>query len=242
MRNRGAGRSHCFAGLMRGQSGYRAARLMCGIAGAFGAKGAQRSAIERMTRVDRPPRARRRGHLDSTPRPGSGSATAGWRSSTCRRRAPADAFGRRALRRSPTMAKSTIIAELRALLEAEGAAPGRRLARAFSDTETLLQAIAAWGLGPALERAVGMFAFALWDRQRAAAAAGPRPVRRKAALLRLGGQGPGVRVRAQGAARASRLRRRDRPRARSRLSPRAAMSRRRCRSTAASSSCRRHAS
>lgn len=38
--------------------------------------------------------------------------------------------------------------------------------RGGSDTETLLAAIEAWGLPLTLQRAVGMFAIALWDRQR----------------------------------------------------------------------------
>lgn len=52
--------------------------------------------------------------------------------------------------------------QLRRQLEAAGLAPNWR---GHSDTETLLSAIAAWGLVTALQRAVGMFAMAVWDRQ-----------------------------------------------------------------------------
>jgi asparagine synthase (glutamine-hydrolysing) len=54
-------------------------------------------------------------------------------------------------------------AAIRARLEDEGFAPQGGW-RGRSDTETLLQAIAAWGLEESVAQAVGMFALALWDR------------------------------------------------------------------------------
>ena len=57
-------------------------------------------------------------------------------------------------------------ADLRRELDASGRGPASAgIAWAgHSDSETLVECIAAWGLEPTLEKAVGMFAIALWDR------------------------------------------------------------------------------
>ena len=52
---------------------------------------------------------------------------------------------------------------LRAELEAAGKAPPGGW-RGHSDTEVLVEAIAAWGVETALNKSVGMFAISLWDR------------------------------------------------------------------------------
>ncbi len=50
-------------------------------------------------------------------------------------------------------------------LRSELDATGPTAWRGHSDSEVLLEAIARWGLAPALSKATGMFALGLWDRQ-----------------------------------------------------------------------------
>src|SRR5262245_18221453 len=50
--------------------------------------------------------------------------------------------------------------DLRPELEARG-----RRFKGHSDTEVIVEAIAEWGVKPTVERLIGMFAFALWDRR-----------------------------------------------------------------------------
>lgn len=52
--------------------------------------------------------------------------------------------------------------EIRSELDASGTSPNWR---GHSDTETLLYAIRQWGAASALQRFIGMFAFALWDEK-----------------------------------------------------------------------------
>ena len=75
--------------------------------------------------------------------------------------------------------------------------------RSHTDTEVVLNAYAAWG-PECVERFNGMFAFAIWDRERSRALPRPRPLRDQAALLRRPRPGIPLRLGDQVDARASR--------------------------------------
>ena len=96
--------------------------------------------------------------------------------------------------------------------EIEAAAPRPKAAGVGIPTrKSCSQRSAAWGLEAALSKAVGMFALALVGRVEQDADPRPRPVRREAALLRLGGEELPVRLGAEGASASSRLRQSGQP-------------------------------
>ena len=94
------------------------------------------------------------------------------------RRPAADVATKTAASGSSSTARSTTTPTLRPGLEARG-----HRYRTRSDTETILHLYEEEG-ERVVERLRGMFAFAIWDRPRAAPAAGARPARHQAALLR----------------------------------------------------------
>ena len=97
--------------------------------------------------------------------------------------------------------------ELRAELEAAG-----RPFRGHSDTEVMVEGFAVWGVRPTVERLIGMFAFAAWDRSTHTLTLGARPPRHQAALLGPRRRQSRVRLGTEGAQDAPRLAGRDRPR------------------------------
>lgn len=95
------------------------------------------------------------------PRRRSGSPFAGCRSSICRLRDISRCTRPTGASRSSTMTKSITIGRF-----GPSSTRGAPVAwRGHSDTETLIEAIAEWGLKGGLERAVGMFALAAWDHR-----------------------------------------------------------------------------
>ena len=92
----------------------------------------------------------------------------------------------------------------------ELAAAGR-VVSGGSDTAVLLEACACWGVKATLAKCVGMFAFALWDRETRTLTLARDRLGHQAALLGPVRRSRPVRFRAQGAARARRLVRGDRP-------------------------------
>ena len=138
---------------------------MCGIAGLLGPPG-DPSARAGHGHPDghhaRSSRPGRLGRLGPTRAASSGSASGACRSSTCRppgiSRWPRPTAGTR----SCSTARSTTSRRIR-----ERAGAGRRTFRGRSDTEVMLAAVAAGASRRPSTGSWGMFAFALWDAQRA---------------------------------------------------------------------------
>ena len=84
--------------------------------------------------------------------------------------------------------------ELRAELEQKG-----HSFRGHSDTEVLVEGFAAWGVRATVERLIGMFAFAVFDKATSDADAWARPARHQAALLGPRRRARRVRLGAEGA-------------------------------------------
>jgi len=134
---------------------------MCGIAGIFSAKGADRAILERMTSA-----VAHRGP-DDVGRWTEDSVGFGHRRLAIVDLSPA---GHQPMFSADERFVLTFNgeiynhADLRAELEGRGAVPQGGW-RGHSDTETFLQGIVTWGLSETLRRSAGMFAFALWDRR-----------------------------------------------------------------------------
>ena len=152
---------------------------MCGIAGVLDRDGqpVPLDAAAPDGRRDRAPRARRRGPVRR--RSGRARPTGGWRSSTSRRPGTSRWRARTGACCITYNGEVYNFRELRGELEQLG----HRLPLATPTPRSCSHAFAEWGAA-CVERFNGMFAFAIWDRERARAVPRPRPLRRQAALLR----------------------------------------------------------
>ena len=138
-------------------------QTMCGIAGLLdpgwsGTAERTRAARSRHGPAPGPPGARRRRHLVRRRCRGGLRSPPVSRHRPVAGRPPAHGLGRWPLGRRFN-GECYNAAELRAALP-----DGGRSLRGHCDTEVVVEAVAAWGLRPTLERLDAMFALALWDR------------------------------------------------------------------------------